>query len=211
MKTILAGLGRQCAVAIAVVAAATVVLGIAYPAAVWVVSRVTSDSAEGSQVRDARGCDVGSSSIGIDPQVPNGRPDPYLHARTVGAEGEPFAPGDPAASAASNQGPNSEALRDRVLAKRALIAAREGVAPTAVPADAVTGSGSGLDPHISVDYARLQIPRLARENSRTQAQVASLIDEHTQGREWGFLGEPRVNVLEVNLALGHTAADCGGR
>ncbi|MGV9713182.1 potassium-transporting ATPase subunit C [Gordonia sp. NPDC003424] len=208
MNSIVTGFLRQCAVALAVLASLTVLLGVAYPAAVWAVSRVGSHSAEGSQVVDARGCDVGSSMIGLDPQVPAGAPDPYLHARVLGAADNPMAPGDPSASGASNQGPNSETLREWISARRAVIAAREGVAPAQVPADAVTGSGSGLDPDISPAYAALQVPRLARENRLSEQRVRDIIDENTRSRQWGFLGQPRVNVLGVNLALGHGPSPC---
>lgn len=208
MNSLLTGFLRQCAVALAVLAALTVLLGVAYPAAVWTISRIDSHAAEGARTTDARGCDTGSDLIGLDPQVPTGTPDPYLHARVLGAADGPMAPGDPSASAASNQGPNSETLHAWIVARRAAIAAREGVTPTQVPPDAVTGSGSGLDPDISPDYAALQVSRLARENRMSEAHVRSIIAEHTSPRQWGFLGQPRVNVLEVNLALGHTASSC---
>ncbi|MFC9981359.1 potassium-transporting ATPase subunit C [Gordonia sp. NPDC127522] len=208
MNTLLSGFLRQCVAAVVVLLGLTMLVGVAYPAAVWAISRVDSSKAEGSRLTDAAGCTIGSSLIGVDPQVPPGAPDPYLHARVVGAEDEPMATGDPSASAASNQGPNSELLLENVEARRAIVAAREGVAPTQVPADAVTGSGSGLDPHISPAYARLQIPRLARENRMSTGDVSAVIDAHTEGRQGGFLGEPRVNVLEVNVALGHTPPGC---
>jgi K+-transporting ATPase ATPase C chain len=127
----------------------------------------------------------------------------------LGLTDEPMAPGDPAASAASNQGPNSAKLAGWVDARREFIAAREGVAPGQVPVDAVTGSGSGLDPHISQAYAGLQVRRIARENQISEEQVREVIESNTDGRQWGFLGQPTVNVLEVNLDLGLTAPDCG--
>lgn len=204
MNTIVSGFARQCAAALAVLVALTVVLGVAYPAVVWAASRFDSHSAEGSQVTDARGCGAGSTLIGLDPHTAAGEPDSFLHARVLGSADDPMAPGDPSASAASNQGPNSELLAHNVEARRAIIAARENVAPAAVPVDAVTGSGSGLDPQISPAYAAIQIPRIARNSGRTEAQVRAVIDEHTEGRQWGFLGQPRVDVLAVNLALGHT-------
>lgn len=199
---------RQCGVAIAMLAAITVLCGVAYPAAVWAISRIGTHSAEGSQLADARGCDVGSSLIGIDPQVKAGQPDPYLHARVIGSSDDPMATGDPSASAASNLGPNSTTLAKWIEARRAAIGTREGVPPSAVPTDAVTGSGSGLDPDISVAYADLQIPRLARENHLGEQQVRSIIERNTSGRQWGFLGQQRVNVLKVNLALGHAVPVC---
>ncbi len=208
MNTVWSGFVRQCVAAAGMILGLTIILGLVYPAAVWAISRVNTDGAEGSRVFDTAGCAVGSTLVGVDPQVEAGAPDPYLHARVVGAPGEPMATGDPSASAATNQGPNSEVLLTNVTARRALIAEREGVTPAQVPADAVTGSGSGLDPHISPEYAELQVARLARENRRTPADIRGIIDASTQGRQWGFLGQPRVNVLEVNLALGHAPAEC---
>ncbi|GAA1482663.1 potassium-transporting ATPase subunit C [Gordonia sinesedis] len=204
MNTVITGFGRQCVAAIGVLLALTVVVGVAYPTVVWAASRLNAQSAEGAQVTDNRGCAAGSSRIGIDPAPPAGTPDSFLHARVLGSDDDPMAPGDPAASAASNQGPNSEDLARSITARRAAIAAREGVAPSAVPADAVTGSASGLDPDISPAYAALQVPRIARNSGRTEQQVRDIIERNTSGRQWGFLGQPRVNVLKVNLDLGHT-------
>ncbi|GGF39587.1 potassium-transporting ATPase subunit C [Williamsia phyllosphaerae] len=200
---------RQSIVGLAVLVGLTVVLGAAYPAAVWGISRIGSASAEGSTVTDARGCVVGSSLLGVDLTAPAGRPDPYLHSRVVGSADDPFAPGDPSASAASQQGPNSELLAKNIDARRDAIAVREGVAPSAVPVDAVTGSGSGVDPDISEAYAALQVPRLARVNGRSVADVEAIVARHTSDRQLGFLGQARVNVLEVNIDLGLLAPRCG--
>lgn len=205
MNTITSGFIRQCVVAFAMLAALTVILGVAYPTVVWAASRVGSNSAEGSQVTDAKGCNAGSTLIGLDPKAPSGAADTFLHSRVLGSADDPMATGDPAASAASNQGPNSETLEHNIAARRALIAQREGVEPSAVPADAVTGSGSGLDPQISPEYAAIQIPRIARNTGKSESAIREIVDAHTSGRQWGFLGQERVNVLEVNLALGHTA------
>lgn len=200
---------RQSIVGLAVLVGLTVVLGAAYPAAVWGISRIGSGSAEGSTVTDARGCVVGSSLLGVDLTAPAGRPDPYLHSRVVGSADDPFAPGDPSASAASQQGPNSELLAKNIDARRDAIAVREGVTPSAVPVDAVTGSGSGVDPDISEAYAALQVPRLARVNGRSVADVEAIVARHTSDRQLGFLGQARVNVLEVNIDLGLLAPRCG--
>ncbi|MFT4126950.1 MAG: potassium-transporting ATPase subunit C [Gordonia sp. (in: high G+C Gram-positive bacteria)] len=194
MTTILSGLARQAVVAIGVLVALTVILGAAYPAVVWSVSRIDAAQAEGSAIT-VDGCRLGSPLIGVDPQPRPGEPDRYLHARV-------------SASAPSNLGPNNTDLRFRIEEQRALVAHRDGVAPAAVPADAVTGSASGIDPDISPEYAALQIPRIARENHRSTADVRAIVDEHTSGRQWGYLGEPRVNVLRVNVALGLVPADC---
>nr|WP_245548387.1 potassium-transporting ATPase subunit C [Gordonia araii] len=208
MKKLLAGMLRQLVVGAVVLAAATVLLGLAYPTVTWGISRLGASKAEGSVLTDARGCPAGSELVGVDLKVPPGAPDPYLHSRVAGTGDDPLASGDPSASAASNLGPNNPELHRLIAARRAHIAAREGVPPAQVPADAVTGSASGLDPHISPEYAAIQVPRIARATGSSQARVREVIARHTQGRQWGFLGEPRVNVLRVNLALGHTVGTC---
>ncbi|MGW0174888.1 potassium-transporting ATPase subunit C [Rhodococcus sp. NPDC003322] len=204
------GFLRQVGAGLAVLLALTVVLGIAYPAAVWGIGRLSSGSAEGSPVRDATGCVVGSRWIGIDPQVSAGEPDRFFHPRVTGSvsDDDPFAPGDPAVALPTNQGPSSEILAGFVEARRTAIADREGVSPDRVPVDALTGSGSGVDPHISPAYAELQVRRVAEVNGLSEDRVRALVDEHTDGRQLGFLGAERVNVLELNLALGLTAPDC---
>lgn len=188
---------RQCVAGLIVLLALTVVLGIAYPAAVWVFGRIDSNSAEGSPLKDKNGCVVGSSIIGVDPQASS--TDPYFHTR---------ASGDPAAGLPSNQGPNSEKLKADIETRRATIAQRESVNPTGIPADAVTGSGSSLDPDISPEYAALQVPRVAAATGLSQARVKELVDAHTSPRQWGILGQPRVNVPTLNVALGLTGPTC---
>ncbi|PBI99083.1 Potassium-transporting ATPase C chain [Rhodococcus erythropolis] len=204
------GFAKQVWAGLLVLLALTVVLGVIYPAAVWGVSRISSGSAEGSPVTDASGCVVGSAWVGVDPQVAEGQQDPFFHNRVVGSvsDEDPFATGDPAAALPSNQGPSSEILAGFIIERRAAIAAREGVDPASVPVDAVTGSGSGIDPHISPAYAGLQVARVAANNGISEDQVRELVAEHTDGRQLGFLGAERVNVLELNLALGLTAPTC---
>ncbi|MDV6275816.1 potassium-transporting ATPase subunit C [Rhodococcus erythropolis] len=204
------GFAKQVWAGLLVLLALTVVLGVIYPAAVWGVSRISSGSAEGSPVTDASGCVVGSAWVGVDPQVAEGQQDPFFHNRVVGSvsDEDPFATGDPAAALPSNQGPSSEILAGFIIERRAAIAAREGVDPASVPVDAVTGSGSGIDPHISPAYAELQVARVAANNGISEDKVRDLVAEHTDGRQLGFLGAERVNVLELNLALGLTAPAC---
>ncbi|MGC0364662.1 K+-transporting ATPase ATPase C chain [Rhodococcus sp. 27YEA15] len=201
---------KQAWAGLLVLIALTAVLGVLYPAAVWGVSRISSGSAEGSSLVDSSGCVVGSAWIGVDPQVASGQNDPYFHSRVVGSvtDGDPFTPGDPAAALPSNLGPSNPTLADFVEQRRAAIAAREGVDPSAVPVDAVTGSGSGIDPQISPAYAELQVRRVAANNGLPESQVRELVAEHTDGRQLGFLGEERVNVLALNLALGLKAPTC---
>ncbi|SEK26089.1 potassium-transporting ATPase subunit C [Rhodococcus maanshanensis] len=204
------GFVKQVWAGLLVLLALTVILGVIYPAAVWGVGRISSGSAEGSPVRDSNGCVVGSRWVGVDPQVESGAPDPFFHNRVTGSvsDEDPFAPGDPATALPTNQGPSSEILATFIAERRTAIAEREGVRPDQVPVDAVTGSGSGIDPHISPAYAEIQVPRVAEVNRLDEQRVRQLVDEHTEGRQLGLLGEERVNVLELNLALGLTAPSC---
>ncbi|WP_040795189.1 potassium-transporting ATPase subunit C [Nocardia higoensis] len=211
--TVSRDLARQTRAGLVVLLLFTVVVGGVYPAAVWTISRLGADSAEGSALTDTAGCVIGSELIGVDPAAPAKGPDPYFHPRSVGsvAAGDAFATGDPAAALPSNQGPSSELLASWIEQRRAAIAAREGVGPDQVPVDAVTGSGSGVDPDISPAYAALQVPRVARANGLSEDRVRELVAEHTEGRQWGFLGAERVTVPTLNAALGRTAPDCGSR
>lgn len=208
---------RQLRPALVALALFTGLCGLAYPAAVWALSRLDVDSAEGSIVRDASGCAVGSALLATDPQVAPGAEDAFFHARVVGsgAADDPtsaaMSPGDPAAGLPSHKGPSNPDLAEWIEVRRALIAEREGVRPDRVPVDAVTGSGSGLDPHITPRYAALQVPRVARVTGRTEQEVSELVAAHTDGRQWGFLGEPRVGVTQLNVALGLTAPGCAVR
>ncbi|MBM9468250.1 potassium-transporting ATPase subunit C [Nakamurella leprariae] len=210
MRSLLRPLGG----AIRVLLLFTVVCGLVYPLAIWSVSRIGTASAEGSPLQDSAGCVVGSDLIGVDPQVAAGDPDPFFHLRLDGdpTADDPVAgamtPGDPAAADANDAGPNNETLLEFVQIRREVIAAREGVDPGQVPPDAVTGSGSSVDPAISPAYAELQVPRVARESGLSADAVRHLVAEHTEGRQWGFLGEPRVDVPALNVALGLTAPGC---
>ncbi|MET0952475.1 MAG: potassium-transporting ATPase subunit C, partial [Aeromicrobium sp.] len=114
---------------------------------------------------------------------------------------------DTLASAPSNLGPLSTDLIASIRERKAAVAAREGVEEPEVPADAVTASGSGLDPHISLAYAELQARRVAAANGLSLDAVERLIEENTQGRGLGFLGEPGVNVLQLNIAVAAAGGD----
>ncbi len=104
-------------------------------------------------------------------------------------------------SGGSNLGPSNAKLATTVEQRRARVASREHVAPARVPPDALTASGSGLDPYISPAYAELQVPRVARERGLSEDQVRALVAQHLQGRILGFLGEPRVDVVDLDSAL----------
>ena len=169
----------------------TLLLGLAYPLAVTGIAQVAfPDQANGSLVRDAGGRVVGSSLIG-QPFVGA----TYLHPRSSAA-GDGY---DAAASSGSNMGPLNPDLIARVAESAQTIRAEDG--PGVIPADAVTTSGSGLDPDVSPAYARLQAARIARARGVPVQQVQSIIDERTEGAFLGFIGQPHVNVLMTNRAL----------
>ena len=203
---------RQMGTALRALLVATVVLGLAYPLAVWGVSRLPGlhDRAEGSVLAGPDGAPSGSALIGIDPVPADPAADPFFHTRPSASSSDPLGPGDPSTSGGSNQGGFSQKLTDAVDQRRAQIAAREGVIPGAVPPDAVTASGSGVDPGISPAYAALQVARVARVTGLTDAQVQQLVTASTDGRSLGFLGEPAVNVTRLNLAVARARGGQGG-
>ncbi|GAB3477755.1 potassium-transporting ATPase subunit C [Amycolatopsis cihanbeyliensis] len=183
----------------------TVLLGVVYPLGVWLVSRLPGlqHHAEGSVVlRDGHA--VGSELIGVDPVFP-GRPtaDPWFHNRPSAGAAGPLGPGDPAASGGSNRGSFDPELVAAVRERKRAVAAREGVRPDAVPADAVTASASGVDPAISGAYAELQVPRVARNNGLPEDRVRELVRRHTSGLG---VGVPVVTVLPLNLAVQDAAS-----
>ena len=169
----------------------TLVLGLAYPLAVTGFAQgVFPAQANGSLVRGADGAVQGSSLIG----------QPFAEARYL--HPRPSAAGDgynAAGSSGSNLGPLNPTLAERVKTDADAIRADTGA--TVIPSDAVTASGSGLDPDISPAYARLQAQRVATARGLTTAQVQGVIDENTKGALLGFIGQPRVNVLMTNRAL----------
>ncbi|MDO8308719.1 MAG: potassium-transporting ATPase subunit KdpC [Actinomycetota bacterium] len=181
---------RQAWVALRVLALMSVVLGIVYPLVVLGVGRMLPTAADGSLVTDAAGVVVGSSLIGQPFDT-----DEWFQPR-------PSAGGyDPMATGGSNLAADNPVLVQQVGERQAAAAARDGVEPAAVPADAVTASASGLDPHISPQYAQQQVGRVAAARGLDPSVVATLVSQHTEGRLLGFIGEPRVNVLVLNLAL----------
>jgi K+-transporting ATPase ATPase C chain len=188
----------------------TVLTGILYPFGIWVVSRIPGlqGNAEGSVVT-ANGTAVGSDLIGIDPVAKDPNHDPWFHtrpsavAKDFDGDGSPdvLGPADPSTSGASNKGGFNDDLVAAIKERKDIIAKREGVDESQVPADAVTTSASGLDPQISPAYAELQVARVARENGLSAAQVRALVEDNTDGRGAGFLGDPGVNVLKLNVAI----------
>lgn len=190
---------RQTLAGLRVLLVLTVLLGVAYPLAVTGVAQVALGwradgslvAADGSHVRSPSDA-VGSALVG---QAFDG-PQWFQPRPSVAGDGY-----DTLASGASNLGPNNPDLVAAISSRRADVAARDGVDPSDVPPDAVTASASGLDPDISPEYARLQVARVARENGLPVADVGALVERSVVGRDLGILGEPRVSVLRLNLAL----------
>lgn len=188
---------RSLGVAVRLTLLSTVVLGIAYPLAVWGVGQAAFPAqANGSVVRSSDGTEVGSSLIGQ--SFAGHDADRWFQSRPSAAGEKGY---DPGASSGSNLGPSNPDLLQAVQERRAAVAKADGVAPADVPADAVTASGSGLDPDISPEYARQQVARVASARGLSGSAVRTLVEQHTESRQLGFLGEPVVNVLELNLAL----------
>jgi len=183
-------LGRNFIVAILMTVVTTVLLGIGYPLAVTGLAQVLFPAKANGQLIERNGQIVGSAIIGQAFSSPG-----YFRSRPSAA-GMGY---DAANSGGTNLGPTNRKLIDAV--KRAVSDAQEENPGTPVPVDLVTSSASGLDPHISPAAAAFQVPRVAKERGMSETDVKQLVDEFTQGRQLGFLGEPRVNVLQLNLAL----------
>lgn len=198
--TVLVSLARQSLAGLRVLLLLTLVLGVAYPLVLTGGAALLGDQADRQLLR-VDGQVVGSRQIG---QVFDGAG--WFRSRPSAA-GEGY---DAMASGGSNLGPENPDLLALVGERRAAVAEAEGVDPSLVPPDALTASGSGLDPDISPEYARLQVDRVARERGLEPDEVRTLVEEHVLGRTLGFLGEPRVNVLELNIALQRLADGSGG-
>ena len=200
------GTWRQYLAAVRVLAVLTVVLGLFYPLAVTGIAQLPGlrDRADGSLVRDASGTVVGSRLLGQGFLDAGGNPLRQWFQPRPSAAGENG--WDGASSGASNLGPNNPDLVTAINDRKAAVAAFDSVpghvvTPEQVPADAVTASGSGLDPDISPAYARQQAYRVAVARGLDPGRVLALVEDQVQGRTLGFLGQERVNVLELNRAL----------
>lgn len=180
---------RNLVTAILMTVVTTILLGLIYPLVVTGLAQVIfPDKANGQLIKSADGTIVGSRLLGQPFSSPG-----YFRGRSSANSY------DAGASSGSNLGPTNQKLIDRVKADVEKLQAENPGKP--VPIDLVTTSGSGLDPHISPAGAEFQVPRVAAERGMSEAEVRSIVAAHTEGRQFGFLGEPRVNVLELNLDL----------
>jgi potassium-transporting ATPase KdpC subunit len=198
---------REIRPAIVLIIALTLITGLAYPLAMTGIAGVIFPTQAQGSLIERDGKVVGSALIG---QVFTG--DGYFHGRPSATNtadpNDPTktvdAPYNAGNSGGSNLGPTNKALIDRV--KGDVDKLKEENPSAAVPIDIVTTSGSGLDPHISPDAAFFQLPRIAKARNLPEDRLRQLVNEHTEGRLFGLLGEPRVNVLALNLALDRVAA-----
>jgi K+-transporting ATPase ATPase C chain len=169
----------------------TVILGLIYPFVITLLAQVVSRDHANGQLVTRNGVVLGSRILAQPFTSPQ-----YFHPRPSAAGTNGY---DATSSSGSNFGPTNQKLIDRVKGDVATLQAENPGKP--VPVDLVTTSGSGLDPDITPAGAEFQIPRVARARGISETDLTKLVQEHTQERQFGFLGEPRVNVLELNLAL----------
>lgn len=177
--------------AISMTIVTTILLGLIYPLAVTGIAQLAFPDKANGQLITKSGVVVGSRIIG---QPFSGAG--YFHSRPSAAGPAGY---DAGASAASNLGPTSQTLLDRINSDADNLQKENPGRP--IPVDLVTTSASGLDPHISPAAAEFQVPRVARERGLTESELRQIVSTHTEGRTLGFFGEPRVNVLELNLDL----------
>ncbi|MBI4893590.1 MAG: K(+)-transporting ATPase subunit C [Acidobacteria bacterium] len=168
----------------------TLLTGLLYPALVTALSQGLFPVQANGSLLTQDGRVIGSTLLGQNFTRPG-----YFHPRPSAAGSDGY---DASSSGGSNFGPTSQKLLDRIQAAKSA----EGL-QTNIPADMLTASGSGLDPHISPANAQLQVPRVARARNIPEPELAELVNRHTEARTLGFLGEPRVNVLLLNLAVDH--------
>ena len=189
---------RQYWVAIRAMLIFTVVLGIAYTAVITGIGQVAFGAKANGSLATAGGEAVGSSLIGQSFTDEDGAALPEWFQSRPSAAGDGY---DGSASSGSNYGPENEDLIAAITERQAAIAELDGVPLAQIPADAVTASGSGLDPHISPEYARLQVERVADARGLPVDEVRELVESRVQAPDLGYLGQPTVNVLELNIAL----------
>ena len=183
----------------------TVLTGIVYPVVMWGIAQVAFNHQANGSLVSFHGRTVGSSLLCQEFVDAKGNPlpqyfQPRPSAAVVSGAKNDFGC-DPLFSSASNYGPNNPALITLVKQRLAQISAFDHVPESQIPSDAVTASGSGLDPDISPQNAAIQVNRVAAARHVSPAAIRALVSQYTQGRTLGFLGEPRVNVLNLNIAL----------
>ena len=189
---------RQTWTAVRALAILTVVLGVVFPLAITLIGQVAFPAQANGSLARVDGTAVGSSLIGQGFTDKDGNALPEWFQSRPSAAGDGY---DSAASSGSNLGPNNDDLVTAIGERQAAIEKSDGVTKDQIPADAVTASGSGLDPHISPAYALLQVNRVATARGLDPAAVTKLVESKIQGRDLGYLGEPTVNVLQLNIAL----------
>ncbi|KQO00812.1 potassium transporter KtrA [Arthrobacter sp. Leaf234] len=189
---------RQLGTAVRALIVLTLVLGIGYPLAITGIGQLALNDRANGQPLAVDGIPVGSAIIGQAFTDADGAALPEWFQSRPSAAGDGY---DGGGSGGSNLGPENPDLVTAVEERRAAVAELEGVNPATVPADALTASASGLDPHISPAYAQLQVARVAAERGLDEADVEALVGENTQGPDLGYLGEASVNVVELNMAL----------
>ena len=201
---------RQHLAALRALLVLTVIVGIAYPLVVAAIAQLAFHSQANGSLLERNGQIVGSSLLGQAFVDDKGNPLPQWFQSRPSAASDPSNSSDPGYnplfSSFSNKGPSNPDLIKAINDRRAAVAAFDGVPPDQVPADALTASASGLDPHISPAYAYEQANRVATARHLDPATVQALVADHIQGRTLGFLGQPRVNVVELNLALDQLGA-----
>ena len=199
MNTQARGVGRTIWVATRAMALLTLALGVGYTLLITGIGQLALPAqANGSIVTNQDGDPVGSALIGQSFTDEEGNPLPEYFQPRPSAAGDGY---DGGASSGSNYGPENEDLIAAITERKTQVAEFNGVTEEEVPVDAVTASSSGLDPHISPEYAAIQINRIADARGIPAKQLRELVAAHTQGSDAGYLGESRVNVLELNIAL----------
>ena len=192
------GILRQAWVAVRAMLILTLVLGVGYTLVITGIGQLVFPSQANGSLTRVDGKVVGSNLIGQSFTTAKGVALPQWFQSRPSAAGNGY---DGGASSGSNYGPNSSTLVALIEARQKAIEKLDGVTAPQIPADAVTASGSGLDPDISPAYALLQVNRVAKARGLAVAEVKKLVESKIQGRELGYLGDPTVNVLELNIAL----------
>jgi potassium-transporting ATPase KdpC subunit len=189
---------RQTWTAVRALLILTVVIGVGYPLVITGIGQLALNGNSNGQLVSLDGSVVGSALIGQSFTDADGNALPQWFQSRPSAAGDGY---DGSASSGSNYGPENPDLIDAITARQSAISALESVPVSQIPVDAVTASSSGLDPDISPAYALLQVPRVARVRGLDEGTVRALVESLIQQRDVGYLGDPRVNVLELNIAV----------